>query len=426
MRAMVPLSRHPSVFLVCVTALLAGACGDESVVKPITTDTMSADGTPTPGGSLKIGVLVPQSGPLAAFGPPVSNAITLAVEQINSAGGIGGAPISIKVRDTKSTPEGGLEAAVVLAQDPEVRAFVGALSSSVTEQVVTIAAGAGVPTISPASTSPTLTNFTDQGVFFRTVPSDALQGRVMAQYAIDSGYARAAVMYVDNAYGTNLTLVFETAFETLGGDVAIAMPHKEEESLPDYSRDLEKIASLKPSVDLIVLVTYQKQGVQIMQDQKLFDLPAEWLLADGLRTETLAAEAGIDTLAGIQGTAPAPPTGPAWEQFRKDYIERFGTEPGAFTSNAYDAIYLLALAAAQANSFDRANLIFELNRISRQPGMEILPSQIPTGLNGTEVDFTGSSGPVDWDENGDPTAALYEVYEFQPDGSISQVLTLVP
>lgn len=412
----------PTLALVLLP-LVFGRCGGDEAGGATSADT-GTDSTEI--GEFKIGVLIPKSGANAAFGPPVGNAVQLAVEQINEAGGVLGVKIALVERDTRSKPESGLEAALGLAGDPSVRAIIGALSSSVTEQVVGVSAEVGLPVISPASTSPTLTTIDDGGTFFRTVPSDALQGKVMANYALASSYKSAAILYADNSYGANLQARFTAEFEGAGGEVVAAIGHDAETVEVDYVRDLEKISKQPKPVDVILLITYEKQGVQILTDQKLFDLKAAWLLADGLRTEALSKEAGASTLAGIRGTAPTAPSGPAHTAFRQAWLERYGVEPGVFTAQAYDAVHLIVLAALRSGSLRRSELLSQLNSISIAPGVKVLPGDIPTAVPQGDVDFEGSSGPVDWDEFGDPSIAVYEVYEFQPDGSISRVCELTP
>ena len=423
-----PLTRvRPALISAAFLLLLATACGDEPKSKKSAAADAAGETTENaPPGALKLGVIVPQSGPLAAFGPPVAQAIQLAAGEVNLAGGVDGVPIELVMRDSKSTPEGGLEAATILSSDSEVRGIIGPLSSGVAEKVIEVVSQLGVATISPAATAPSLSDLDDQGTFFRTVPSDALQGRVMAQYAIDAGFTNAAVMYVDNAYGKNLNLVFKVSFETLGGNVLVSLPHEEEEADPDYLRDLEKIMAVTPQIDLLVLITYQAQGAQIITDKATLSAPGTLLLADGLRTEELSKATGSALLAGVRGTAPAQPTGPTYEAFRAAYAAKFGAEPSGFTAPAYDALYLFALAAAKAKSLDRAAILAQLGQVSGSPGEVVTPGLVPGSIPEGDVDFAGASGGVDWDEKGDPTSAIYELYEFQADGTILRIDLLQP
>ena len=422
-------TRRLLVWATAMVGVLAMGCGDETPSStPAPPDAGQTDSGPEPTGPLRLGVLLPQSGPNAALGPAVANGILLATEQINAAGGVLGAPIALIQRDTRSLPNGGLEAALGLSQDPGIRAFLGALSSAVTEQVVSVAAEIGMPTISPASTAPSLTTIADAGTFFRTVPSDALQGRLLARYALATGHENAAIMLIDNAYGQNLAKEFTTHFVAGGGVVSVTVPHAEDVVEADYARDIEKILAASGPPDLILLLTYEAQGVQIMQDQEFFQLTQTWLFADGLRTEALAKEAGADKVAGIRGTSPTSPSSPTFETFRLDYKARFGVEPGAFTGPAYDAVYLIALAAIRAGSLERSAILSQLGSITvALPGTsKVGPGDIPLAVPAGALDYDGVSGPIEWDPQGDPQSATYEIYEFQPKGTILQVCQLGP
>jgi len=427
MRPVIKTDRYKPALWAALALFVATACGGDTRPPKTPTNGDKTDTVTQPTGAFRIGVIVPESGALAAFGPPVKNAIQLAVTEINAAGGVGGKNVELAFADSRSTPEGGLEAAVVLANDNDIRALIGALSSGVTTQVITIGAKNNLATISPASTSPSLPTDDTANIFFRTVPSDSVQGVVLARYAYEQGYRRAAIMYVDNAYGDNLQKVFTENFETVGAAdgkvIKPLLPHEESDAAPDYSRDLEAIADMDPPADVIVLITYESQGARILQDHLLFadKISADFLLADGLRTTELSKEAGADTLAGIKGTAPAPPSGAVYDAFFQAFQQTHGQPPGAFTGPAYDAVYLIALAAAKADSLAREAILDQLRVISAAPGEAVTPGQIPGQIPEGEVDFAGASGPVDWDAAGDPTSAVYEVYEFQPDGSISQV-----
>ena len=411
--------------ILLAAAIVAASCGDDPR-STIQNAAPAPEETTVVQGDFKLGVIVPKTGERAPNGSQVANAINLAVEQINDLGGVLGARIQLVERDSRGDPEMGLEAAVLLAQDKDVRAVVGALASSVTEQVVTVTSKSGLPVISPASTSPTLTDFSDGGTFFRTVPSDTQQGEAMAAYASGEAYERAVILFVDDDYDRSLSAEFEAAFEADGGKVAVAIGHKPNEQNPDFTRDLEKVAAQKPTVGVLVVITYDRQAVSIMNAQALIQVKTDYLFSDTLRLESIAQQAGPALLAGVRGTAPSLPTGPAYDAFYADYFDRFGVTPGPFTAQAYDAVFLIALAAVRGGEFSRSTLLEQLKTISGAPGELVTPLQVLGPLPEGDVDFEGSSGPVDWDAQGDLSSATYEIYEFQPDGSIHRLELFSP
>jgi ABC-type branched-subunit amino acid transport system substrate-binding protein len=172
---------------------------------------------------VKIGAVVPLTGDLQAYGSSSANGVRLAVDEINQAGGVLGEDLGLSIGDTRTTPQAGVDAANKLASIENVAGIVGAMSSGVTIPVAkSVASQKGVPQISNASTSPTITTLDDNGYLFRTVPSDALQGVVLGNLAYDNGLRSVSIMYVNNAYGEGLAEEFAKQFEKRGGEVRIA------------------------------------------------------------------------------------------------------------------------------------------------------------------------------------------------------------
>ena len=166
---------------------------------------------------LIVGNLNVFTGSLSEFGPPLRNSIELAADHVNRAGGVGGASMVIISRDTAVNPVQGVDGAKGLVDVENVVAIVGALSSGVT---IAVAQSVTVPQetllISGASTAPSITVLEDNDFVFRTTPSDASQGVVLARVAQEQGYETAAIMYVNNAYGEGLADQFEESFTALG------------------------------------------------------------------------------------------------------------------------------------------------------------------------------------------------------------------
>jgi branched-chain amino acid transport system substrate-binding protein len=205
---------------VALTGLLA-ACGNDeeegtATATPARTGTPA--GTVAAGGPLKIGMLLDYTGSLAEFGPNIETGAQLAAKQINDAGGVLGKPIQLIKGDSGTNPQVAVEAATRLINVEGVQAIMGSLSSGVT---IAVAEGVAVPNkivmISPASTSPGLTEVKDDDFLFRTVLSDAAQGVVLADWAWEQGYKKVATTYTNNAYGKGLSDQFVKSYEALGG-----------------------------------------------------------------------------------------------------------------------------------------------------------------------------------------------------------------
>ena len=188
-----------------------------------------ADTTPTD--PLKIGILVPFTGDLSDFGPGFFDAAKLAAQEINAAGGVFGQDIVLVDADTGTIEATGIESANTLIDVEGVSAIVGAASSAVTLPIAESVTGpAGILMISPSSTSPALTSVADNDFLFRSTISDAAQGVVLAELAIDLGFTSVCTFFVNTAYGEGLADQFKETFEALGGTVPAAVPHEQEQT----------------------------------------------------------------------------------------------------------------------------------------------------------------------------------------------------
>ena len=185
----------------------------------------------TPTDPLKIGILVPFTGDLSDFGPAFFDAAKLAAQEINAAGGVFGQDIVLVDADTGTIEATGIESANTLIDVEGVSAIVGAASSAVTLPIAESVTGpAGILMISPSSTSPALTAVTDNDFLFRSTISDAAQGVVLAELAIDLGFTSVCTFFVNTAYGEGLSDQFKETFEALGGTVPAAVPHEQEQT----------------------------------------------------------------------------------------------------------------------------------------------------------------------------------------------------
>ena len=189
---------------------------------------------------INIGVIVSLTGSLAVFGPDISNATTMAMEQINGNGGLWGGSITLVVQDDATTPATGAQAATNMIANNNVKAIIGSLASSVSQAVYDVAKPANVLVMSPASTSPLFTNYDTVDLFWRTAPSDALQGRAAALYAYrDAGWRTVSIFHINNAYGTGLGDVFAQAFTDRGGVILRNVGY--EANLASYDSELNSV-----------------------------------------------------------------------------------------------------------------------------------------------------------------------------------------
>jgi branched-chain amino acid transport system substrate-binding protein len=388
---------------------------------------------------LVIGDSVPLSGDLADFGPPGQKAADLAIEEINA--GIEEAGVDHTVEIVHEDNCGGadqqcaVQAARKLVDSDNASCIAGAWASAdtiPTAESVTIPDG--VALISPSSTSDELTGLDDDGTVSRTSPADIFQGPTLAEaIAEDLGGAEGMTVNIgarNDSYGTGLTDVFTEAWEALGGTIGEAVAY--DIKLPNYDSEADQITSGEP--DAIVIFdfpeTYNKVGPALVRTGN-FDTSITWV-TDGLKSSELAAGAGDDAVNGVRGTAPgSPDEGEASTAFDTLFTES-SIDPDVkrqtFDSQNFDAVMLCYLATVAAGSTEPEDVAAEVQAVSAPPGdqytWEELPAAIEALQNGDDIDYEGASGAIDLDDDGNPTAGVYDIFEYQ-DG-VDTVVDEVP
>lgn len=367
-----------------------------------------------PDGVLRIGTLLPQTGSLSSLGPPQADAVRLAVQDVNAAGGALGRPVELVAADSGDvTTDTALRSVGTLLADG-VDAVVGAASSAVSKTVIDKITGAGVVQMSASNTSPDFSTYPDRGLYFRTAPSDTLQGKVLGERVVEDGNATVAVLALQDAYGTGLADAVQRAVDSSRGRVVSKIIY--DPRATDFGAEVAQVKAAAP--DAVVLIGFAeaarvitelvKQGIGPQQGTRLY-------VADGVVGQASLASLPPGTMAGVLASVPGRPL-PA------DFAARLTALDPALTTfsyaaQAYDAVVLLALAAEQARSDAPAALAANLPDVSRG-GVRCSTYARCKGLidAGIGIDYDGVSGPVDLDANGDVASATIGLFVLGPDG----------
>ena len=357
----------------------------------------------------KIGVLLGFTGPVESLTPPMAAAAELAFAEASESGRLlDGATIEAVRGDSTCTDAGAATAAAErLVTAEKVVAILGAACSGVTIAVVNgVAVPNGVPMISPSATSPALATIEDDGLFSRLVPSDGRQGEVLADIVAERGVENVALTYTNNDYGKGLADAFTTAYEAMGGEVAITAAH--EDGKGDYSAEVAALAA--SGADTLVVLGYVDQGgkgiVQAAVDADAFD---GFFGGDGMVGDSIIEALGED----IEGFVTTLPGGESDGAARfAEVAAAAGIESsGVFIPESYDAAALLALALQKAGRIDRAALAAAIADVADAPGEPILPGEIARGLEilagGGEVDYVGATD-VELDAAGESAGSYKE------------------
>lgn len=377
--------------------------------------------------AMRLGALMPMTGDLQVYGESSYNGLQLAVQEINAEGGVLGESITVRRGDTQTSPQAGVSAAQRLASVDQVHAFVGALSSGVTIPVArTVSRAQGIPQISGASTSPVITDLDDGDFLFRTVPSDAFQGVALAGIARDGGYERVGILYINNDYGKGLADAFQASFEDQGGAVTASVAYEGGQAA--YRGELRRAS--RDGAEALVLIGYPENGQVVLRQALEGGVFDQFIFTDGMKAPEIIDAIGAQYLNGSFGTAPEAREGTTGAaHFQSAYEEMYGeVPPQPFMDSAYDAVYLLALAAQRAGSLDGAAIRDNLRDVANPPGETIHPGEWEKALDlladGQDINYEGASGSVNLDDKGDvPGTFAHWVIE---DGEIRTIRVFEP
>lgn len=364
---------------------------------------------------LKLGTLLPTTGSLAFLGPPEIAGVGLGLKEINDAGGVLGKPVEVIQRDSGDTKTDIATQSVSDLLGQGVSGIIGAASSGVSKTVINQITGAGVIQFSPANTSPDFTTWDDKGLFWRTAPSDVLQGKVLGNYMATCGAQTVGMIVLNDAYGTGLATNIKSAFEAAGGQVVAEELFNEGDS--QFSSQIDKVIAAKP--DAIALITFdQAKSIVPLLTGKGVD-PTQMFLVDG-NTSDYSKDFDPGTLKGAQGTIPGTF---AKDDFKKSLLT---VDPAlkdfSYAGESYDAINLIALAAEAAGSVKGPDIAAQLKGVSEEGEKCMNFASCVTLLReGKDIDYDGKSGPVTFSDAGDPTEAYIGIYEYQEDNTYTPV-----
>ena len=341
---------------------------------------------------VKIGIILGFTGPIESLTPAMAAGAELAIAEANASGSfMGGTGItSIRADSTCIDSAAATAAAERLITSDKVNAIMGADCSGVTGAILAnVAMANGIVMISPSATSPGLSTVEDNGLFFRTAPSDARQGQVVAEILGDHGYKSAAITYTNNDYGKGLADSIESNFKAAGGNVTINVAH--EDGKGDYSAEVAALA--QAGGDILVVAGYLNDGgkgiIQASLDTGAFDV---FYLPDGMIGDSLPTDIG-DGLNGSIGDVPGTDS-PGAAMFT-EMATAAGFESGPFSPESYDAAALLILAMQAAKSTNSQDFKSKVMDVANAPGQKVFPGDLGKALehiaSGGDVDYVGAS-----------------------------------
>jgi branched-chain amino acid transport system substrate-binding protein len=358
--------------------------------------------------TLTLGSILPVTGSLSSLGPPEIAGVDLAVAEINaSEAGVLGGNVEVFHRDSGDTTTDIATQAATELLSLNVSGIIGAASSGVSKTFIDQVTGAGVIHFSPANTSPDFSDYADDGYYWRTAPSDVLQGRVVGNRITGDGFNRVGVLYLNDAYGIGLSENAKVAIEAAGGEVVVESSFNTGDS--NFSAQIDEVLAASPEAILLIAFDETRVILPELAGTKGFDGSKIYLVDGNLFQygEELASgllNCAVGTLPGVLATD-------------EQKAELLGIDPAlkdfSYANESYDAVLLMALAAIAGGSTEGSVIRDNLQAVSRD-GTKCTAFQECAELlaAGEDIDYDGRSGPITFDENGDPTEAYVGIYQY--------------
>lgn len=368
--------------------------------------------------TLKIGTALPQTGNLAFLGPPEEAGVAYATNEINEAAK--GITIDVVLGDSGDTDNKAYETEIPRLLGEGVSAIIGAASSGTSLQFIDQVVGEGVIQFSPANTSAELTTYDDNGLYWRTAPSDVLQGEVLGNLIAEDGHETLGMIVLNDSYGTGLAGFTKEAFEAAGGTV-VAEPLY---NTGDTSFDAQISEVLAADPDAIALITFEE--VKTIIPDLVSQFPAENLYFVDGNLANFGDLFPAGTLTGAKGTLPGlsidaisdftAKVKAFWEGEGNPELTEF-----SYAAESYDAVVLLALASLAAGTTEGVDIAAKLREVSGGSGDGekcTTFAECADIINGGGVaDYDGISGPITFNEAGDPTEASIGIYQYGEDNN---------
>lgn len=378
--------------------------------------------------TITIGLDLELTGPAGAYGQAGAKSVEMALRDFNDAGGANGCKIVTDTRDSQTQANVAVDQATQLVNIKKVPLVIGGIISPMSLAILTsVTAPAGIPQISPASSSPSLTALgrdgKTNGVFFRTITSDALQGTAAAKFALDKGLKKIAIIHVNNDFGVNLNKEFSAAYTKLGGTITSVTPYNEKQA----SYATEAGTAMKDGPDALYLISYPVDGATIARAWVSGGGPAKFLLNDGMNSDDFINAVGAQYLNEAYGTSSGTAETASTKYFYGNY-EAFsgGIKPDAPAADrSYDAGAIAALAIAKAGKPDPAAIKAAIPQVvaadgeAIHAGKEEFAKALELIKAGKPIRYEGVIGPISFDQFGDITGP-FRLWQIK-DGKVTTV-----
>jgi len=412
--------------VVAASALVLAACGgsdsesgagseESSSAEP--SEEKSDGGGGKGDGTLVVGTLLPQTGDLAFLGPPEFAGVDLAVKEVNEAGGVNGSPVKqVKADSGDGTPNIAPQETNNLL-DAGADVVVGAASSSVSLSVIDKITGAGVVHFSPANTSTAFDTYDDKGLYFRTAPSDVLQGAVLANLVASDGFSNVAIMARQDSYGEALANQVEEVFTEQGGTITDKVLYNADAG--QFNAEVDKIAANDPEAIVLIAFNEITKIIPALTAKGIGPQDKQIYFVDG-NTADYSKDFDKGTLEGVKATYPGAELS---GDFRKRMLS-VNKKLNDFTygPESYDAVVVSALAATVAGDDSGEAIAKEIVGVTTDGEKCTEYAKCVEMIKaGDDIDYDGVSGPLEFNDTGSPSAATIGIFEYNAANAFENV-----
>ncbi|MBT2269759.1 ABC transporter substrate-binding protein [Rhodococcus erythropolis] len=389
-----------------------------SVTTDCTPEQAKAGATPSTE-ALRIGTLLPDTGSLSFLGPPMVAGTQLGVNDVNAAGGVLGQPVQLIPGDSGDTTTDTANTTVDRELAAGTQVIVGAASSSVSLKVIDKIASAGVVMFSPANTSDQFVCYPDKGMYFRTAPTDVLQAQAVAQLISDDGGQRVAIMALNDPYGTGLADNIEKNLIDSGVPADQIEKIIYDPNAQSFNSEVDQVKNFNP--DAVALVGFEESAKIITRMHEVGIGPSDGMAmygVDGNMGNALGESVAKPLLDTMQGTTPLTDVGAAFQDRLK------AVNPSLIDFNyageSYDAVVISALAAEQAKSTAGTDIAANINSVT-EGGTKCTSyvECLPLVKAGTDIDYDGITGELDFNDSGEPSIGSYGKLKFGPENTLT-------
>jgi len=361
---------------------------------------------------VKLGAILPVSGPMGQVGERISDTGQFAVDIFNEAGGVLGCPVDYVLRDTQGQSTVGVDAAKALVDLEGVQALIGAVSSGVSLPVLTsVAVPSKITQVSCCSSSESFTALAEEGktegYWFRTYATNRSQSAMGAKLTVDSGFKKTAVIYVNTDFGVGLAKRFEQDIAALGGSITSMTAYNESQQ----SYRAEVTSALAGEPDSLFLIAFPVDGATITREWLALGGTDNLIVNNSLRSDDYFAAVGSKHLQNLQGYDSAQPRLASVDTFNEMFEAHFGTPPnGPGLHSVFDAVTVVLLAMEASGEITGENIRDNIRAVTSPEGIEVYPG--PDGIKrakellaeGKTIRYVGATGALSFDANGDVQA----------------------